>query len=71
MIKKNKVLVIMSDDDLDVAGVISQDPAIEVEVIWNFTNWDDIPKGYKTLARTWGFRPADDFEDEAASKAQE
>jgi hypothetical protein len=58
-----KVLVVMSEDTGDAAGFLCHDPSVCVEVIWNFTPWEDIPRGYKTLAREWGFMPDEEIEE--------
>lgn len=60
--KPSKVLVVMSEDTGAPAGVSSEDPSIRVEVIWSNTDWKDIPRGYKTLARIWGFKPGEEIE---------
>ena len=61
--KPSKVLVVMSEDTGAPAGVSSEDPSIRVEIIWNTTDWKDIPRGYKTLARIWGFRPDEELDE--------
>lgn len=60
--RPTKVLVVMSDDTGEAAGFLCSDPSIHVEVVWNYTPWEDIPKGYKTLAREWGFRPDEEID---------
>jgi hypothetical protein len=61
--KPSRVLVVMSENDCEVAGVLSEEPSIQLEVVWTYTEWKDIPRGYKTLARMWGFRPDDAIDD--------
>ena len=60
--KPSKVLVVMSEDTGQIAGLLSKDPTIRVEVIWTDTDWTNIPRGYKRLARMWGFRPDDEID---------
>jgi hypothetical protein len=71
--KRAKVLVVMSEDTRMPAGILSEDPSIRVEVIWNYTEWKDIPRGYKSLARIWGFAPEDTDEalDECVPEMKE